>query len=231
MPPRARHRGTGGCPLPPAPGTLPKFVAKRSAPGCHQARTSPPSGPRDPPRPRRQARASSPPPSPRRGGSRGGNWPFSRHRLRLGQEGRVKSLPPAVTRPPYRLLRSPAFWSGVPGLVFLLWGWGLSIRHISSAGIGLARPWGIGQAAGEVVAVWNSEGSPEWRKFGARHEGVSAEYARAWKMRLAEQGEWTSGLRYIVIPYSAVVLAYTLVWIGLVVWRWRKHRALRPEDT
>jgi hypothetical protein len=136
----------------------------------------------------------------------------------------VGVIPPAAR---FRLLRSRAFWFGVPGLVFLLWAWWVSIRHISSVGVGASRPWGIGQAAGVVVSVWNSEGWPEdWRKSGTRHEGVSVEDARGWKTRLAEQREWTSGFRYVVISHHTLVLAYVAGWAGLVVWRARKLRAL-----
>ena len=59
----------------------------------------------------------------------------------------------------FRLLRSKAFWFGVPGLVGLLWGWWVSMGHLSVASYGSGRnEWMIGQSAGELVMGWNWDG-------------------------------------------------------------------------
>ncbi len=120
----------------------------------------------------------------------------------------------------FRLFRSRAFWFGVLGLVFLLWGWWISLGHWSAAGLGGARVWGIGQLVGEVFAMWNSEGGPEWGSFLAEHDEMSELQVRAWRETIRRENDPT--YRYVFILYPWVVLAYVAGWAGLVIWRKRK---------
>ena len=131
----------------------------------------------------------------------------------------------------FRLFRSRAFWFGVPGLVFLLWGWWISMGHWSGAGFDGARFWGIGQQGCEVFAVWNSEGGPEWGEFVAGHRKTSEKQVRVWKESIADRRRgYDPACRYVFIPYRWMFLAYVAGLAGLVGWRWRMYRAL-PEGT
>lgn len=119
----------------------------------------------------------------------------------------------------FRLFRSRAFWFGVPGLVFLLWGWWVSMGHASYAGFGGPSHWTIGQCGGEVFVRWHSGESPDWRIFKAGHEKASVEQLREWKDDAAEY--WTTS-GYFLLPYRLLVLYYLAVWAGLLTWRKRK---------
>ena len=131
----------------------------------------------------------------------------------------------------FRLFRSRAFWFGVPGLVFLLWGWWVSMGHQSVAmfkGTGVGGSWGIGQMGGEVYVVWDAALGPDWGSFGAGHEEIQWERARQLKGTWVAVCEKSPSRRIDFIPYHWPVLAYVAGWAGLVGWRSRKYRAM-PE--
>jgi len=118
------------------------------------------------------------------------------------------------------LFRSRALWFGVPGLVFLLWGWWVSMGHRSFVRFGGAGHWTIGQGEGEVFARWYSGEAPDWQYFDARHEKASVERLREWKDDAAEYWS-TSG--YVLLPYHLLVLSYLAIWAGLLIWRKRRY--------
>lgn len=127
----------------------------------------------------------------------------------------------------FRLFRSRAFWFGVPGLVFLIWAWGLSKTHYSGVG-NLDGPFSkkIGQLDGDVLLGWNPwPSSNSWRGF---HERIPPGHAQEIKEFFKELG--VPGVWVIFIPHRSLVTGYLLGWAGLVFWRSRKYRAL-PEGT
>lgn len=133
----------------------------------------------------------------------------------------------------FRPLRSRAFWFGVPGLVFLLWGWWLSMGHWSRVEFGmghhLAMPLlAIGQMGGGVYAWGNSDVGPDWGDFDVRHDAMKGEEARQ------TNGQWVAAsaalpsIGYVFIPYHWLVLGYVAGWAGLVVSRARSYRQPAP---
>ena len=127
-----------------------------------------------------------------------------------------------------RLFRSRVFWLGVPGLVFLLSGWWISMGHSSQVAGGGVYQWWIGQVAGDVVMCWDPERWPDWGNFHAEHDEISGEDAREWKTQLARIREVEPDYRYAVVPYYTLVLSYLAVWLGFVVWRSQKYRLFLP---
>ncbi len=124
---------------------------------------------------------------------------------------------------PRPFYRSRLFWLGLPGLVFLLWGWWLSTGHWSGAGFAEPRAWGLGQIGGEVYGVWDAGGGPEWRNFNGGHRKVGAEDIAVVKRDWAEAEEMGEGFRYVFIPYYWPVLAYTATWLLTLAW-WQRHK-------
>lgn len=122
----------------------------------------------------------------------------------------------------FRLFRSKAFWFGVPGLVGLLWGWWVSMGNYSSAGFRGARYWVIGQMGGEVFAMWDAEGGPEWGEGVAEHKDMTVEVAKAEKGFWTTDNEWYPSYRIIYIPYYWPVMGYLAAWAGLMIWRKQK---------
>ncbi len=124
--------------------------------------------------------------------------------------------------------RSRLFWLGLPGLVFLLWAWWVSMGHISQARFGYVPVWVIGQSAGEVFVFWNASGFPDWRDFHALHEKMSMEDASEWRRSLEVLESRVVGFRYVLFPHYAVVLAYAPAWLlTLAWWQRRKSRLLK----
>ena len=122
----------------------------------------------------------------------------------------------------FRLLRSRAFWVGVPGLVFLLWGWWTALRYYSSAGCMGATFWEIGQIGGEVYAYWDSGGGPDWRQLTFIHlETIAgAEVTHS----VADVRGIYPTVRLVRVPYYWPVFGYVAVWAGLIRWRSEKYR-------
>jgi hypothetical protein len=127
----------------------------------------------------------------------------------------------------FRPLRSRAFWFGLPGLVFLLWGWWMSTEHYSGVGFG-GHSLGIAQLGGEVFVFWRSDGWPDWRSLGAFHNDMPWEDARELKRLQALSQPMVPTFRRIFIPYHWPVLFYLAAWAGLMFWRGRKFRQGTP---
>lgn len=129
----------------------------------------------------------------------------------------------------FRLFRSPAFWLGVPGLVFLLWGWWDSMGHRSWVEVGSIRDWELGQTSGNVYAFWYTEGWPNWRDFYAEHGEASVDDASELKEELAEARQMMASFRYGFILHYCLVLGYVAMWAGLVYWRSQKYGLFLPS--
>lgn len=144
----------------------------------------------------------------------------------------LSSQGPACENPimRFRLFRSRAFWFGVPGLVFLAWGWWISMGYFSEAGFWGAYSWGIGQMGGEIYALWDSDGGPEWRSFYAEHQEMTGEQAREVKEDWVLASKWDPSVRYVFIPYHWPALGYVAGWAGLIFWRSRRYRAFAQAE-
>lgn len=129
---------------------------------------------------------------------------------------------------PRPFYRSRLFWLGLPGLVFLLWGWWLSLGHYSGAGFGGGQNWVIGQMGGEVIARWDADGGPDWVEFGAAHRDMKEGEAQEMKGMLPAVREMFPSYRIVFIPYYWPVLAYTATWLlTLAWWQRRKTRMMK----
>lgn len=126
-----------------------------------------------------------------------------------------------VTR--FRLFRSRAFWFGVPGLVFLLWAWGLSKSHISYVVFeGFSSDVLVGQLDGELVLVPDYVkmiGGGWWASYHTRSTPGEVEDVKSWLNSLRLTGHSVN-----LIPHGWLVAGYGLGWAGVIGWRWRKHR-------
>jgi hypothetical protein len=119
----------------------------------------------------------------------------------------------------FRLFRSRAFWFGVPGLVFLLWGWWDSMGDRSGVDFGL---WGVGQSAGDVYAYCFSDGWPDSWEVETFQYQVEPEEALEWKIALIDPPHPVPDLRSVFIPYQLLVPCFLAGWAGLLIWRKRK---------
>ena len=130
----------------------------------------------------------------------------------------------------FRLFRSRAFWFGVPGLVFLLWGWWVSMGHLSVASYGSGRnEWMIGQSAGELVMGWNWDGGQMSQGLNGDHLQMPPGGEVEWRVGLARYCDSDVTLRFVFIPFQWPVLGYVAVWAGLLIWRKRKFEN-RPVE-
>ncbi len=126
---------------------------------------------------------------------------------------------------PRPFYRSRLFWLGLPGLVFLLWGWWLSMGYWSSVGFaGSRNSWGMGQVWGEVYAIWDWDGPPDWGNFGAGNWEVTREAVHEVKDSWAAEMEWNPSLRVVFIPCYWPALAYVATWLLTLAW-WQRRKA------
>ena len=124
----------------------------------------------------------------------------------------------------FRLFRSRAFWFGVPGLVFLLWGWWVSMgqRSYVVAASDVSELL-FGQIDGEVVLIRGSGPVPPLDEWVLAHDGLMTSMAEGIKKE--EQELEDAGIsRVVFIPYHWPVLGYVAVWAGLIFWRSRNYR-------
>ncbi len=111
---------------------------------------------------------------------------------------------------PRPFYRSRLFWLGLPGLVFLLWGWEISIEYYSHIHFGGSHHWVIGQSWGVVFAMSDPSGWPDWRNIDSEHAKISGvDDFLGVRSNAASWGERYPTLPMIFIPYYWPVLAYT----------------------
>ena len=127
---------------------------------------------------------------------------------------------------PRPFYRSRAFWFGLLGLVFLLWGWWMSLVHQSAAGF--PGNGFIGQMGGEVFACSDSGGGPMWGNFSSMHREMTEAEVRELKNWWAAETETAPSVRLVFIPYYWPVLAYTATWLlTLALWQRRKSHLMK----
>ena len=127
----------------------------------------------------------------------------------------MEGVNPQVPR--FRLLRSRAFWFGVPGLVFLLWAWSISRTHYSGALIG-----------GKLL-VYQLD---QTLRISSLPEGSNAGSQAFHRRCSPEEIQWLKAFydkspkRAAMVPHGAAIVIYLGLWAMLVTWRSRQHRAL-----
>jgi hypothetical protein len=129
---------------------------------------------------------------------------------------------------PRLFYRSRLFWLGLPGLVFLLWGWWISLSHFSRVGFSTL---GIAQATGDVFAHWRSGTPLSWGGFSTGHMEIPAETARDLKATISVWPQQDPNWHTVIIPYYAVVLAYVAPWLLVVAWWQRRKRRILKLHT
>ena len=125
----------------------------------------------------------------------------------------------------FRLLRSRALWLGVPGLVFLLWAWGDSMRHATS----IRCLWKVGfqvtQISGTATfAVWRDSLAVGFPDFEGDRREMPDEHAVARAKLFAEVDlAWMradESPRSISVRHPVVLAGYLFPWSALIAWRW-----------
>lgn len=129
---------------------------------------------------------------------------------------------------PRPFYRSRLFWLGLPGLVFLLWGWWISTGNLSWTGFLGAGSWMIGQIGGEVFAMWDSDGGPDWGSFFVRHAETTGKEAQEWTDSMVAESERRPSFSLVFIPYYWPVLAYTATWLLTLAW-WQRRKARKMK--
>ena len=127
---------------------------------------------------------------------------------------------------PRPFYRSRLFLLGLPGLVFMLWGWWLSMGHVSR--VKFEGNVFIGQMGGEVFAWSDPSGWTMGGIFRSEHRDMTGEEMRELKNWWAAETETARSLRVVYIPYYWLVLAYAATWLlTLALWQRRKSRLLK----
>lgn len=129
----------------------------------------------------------------------------------------------------FRWFRSRAFWFGVPGLVFLIWAWWVSMGNWSDVVAGGVHSVMMGQGGGEVYVWWDPAGPPDWRKLSVSHKKTSLEDANRAKSQMFGWQEYEPRCRLVFIPYYWPVLGYIAGWAGLIFWRSWKYRVAMEQ--
>lgn len=131
---------------------------------------------------------------------------------------------------PRPFYRSRLFWLGLPGLVFLLWAWWVSMGSYLYAGFEGIHGLAVRQMGGELCLTWDSDGWPDWRHFTTSHgrwSGGAGEVAAA-KLMFTMMRENDPTSRFVFIPYYWLVFAYIAGWLlTLALWQRRKSRILK----
>ena len=121
------------------------------------------------------------------------------------------------------MLRSKAFWLGVPGLVFLGWAWVDSFWHMAAAGFYHPGMLQVGSRLG-VLFAWNEPGAGvNWGSPMASYRRIPEGFDAAAALREEP------GFDVYTVPYAMVILVYLLAWAGLLVWRARGYRAVGSD--
>ena len=129
---------------------------------------------------------------------------------------------------PRPFYRSRAFWSGLPGLVFLLWGWWMSTGHQSGMWPDGAGSWEVGQLAGEVYMFWESDEWPDWGNFHVSNVEIPLETARELKRKMVLWRGDDPTIRRVFIAYYWPVLAYVATWLLTLAW-WQRRMARKMK--
>ncbi len=124
---------------------------------------------------------------------------------------------------PRPFYRSRLFWLGLPGLVFLLWGWWMSMGYFSGMMVGHGSLF-VMQAKASIVAGWVVTSPIDWTVFDSTHEQLTVSDVE----ELPVMRELIANGSYALIPYYLPVLAYTATWLlTLAWWQRRKSRLLK----
>lgn len=156
---------------------------------------------------------------------------------------------------PKPLYRSMTLWLGLPGLLFIMWAWQDSVKNM--AGIiriasvthpGISSFWEHERIAQIHSAVMIEYYTPE-PKPGRVYARTPLEWVRrritispdprhlfrsfTWQSQPNAMGPDSGMVRTVIIlPHWMILLAYTGLWGGVIIWRARRHRhAAGPVPT
>ena len=140
-----------------------------------------------------------------------------------------------MIRPWYR---SRLFWLGLPGLVFMLWAWGDSTRHVSSLSWAsnvwgfYARTWGNSLELDLYHSVYpGMRSNLDFYRWPLSRLSTPVEHPLfPAGVRFGTSHNASNGLttRILVIALWLMITAYTAVWLGaLACWQRRKARLSR----
>ena len=142
-----------------------------------------------------------------------------------------------MIRPWYRSL---LFWFGVPGLVFLFWGWqdsGKAIRTMTWNGRGSARQ--VGQWNGSIGVVYIADPAlyrGPMHRVGFHRSEMPAVYRDECSLGSFVFAPLFSSLddphSVMRIPYWVAIALYLIAWLAaLVWWQHRKSYLLKLHTT
>ena len=130
----------------------------------------------------------------------------------------------------FRLFRSRAFWFGVPGLVFLIWGWTSSMHQHTSL---FHREVGVcqldtGQVHFNTIPEREKKWLPPYRVSRSEWHDSTGDswFNNRGRMFMRKKDEI-----FIVIPFWKAVVGYLGFWIVIIGWRWwRRRRAIQATE-
>ena len=124
----------------------------------------------------------------------------------------------------FRLFRSRAFWLGVPGLVFLLWAWGDSLRTVREA---YFYRQGLLLWHGDSRLIIHILSGHSWVPGGESGIGFDRHPAGSFNwpclpVPMVDKGGWCDAS--VQMPHWLMALIYGAVWTALLVWRAGRFR-------
>ncbi|MCW1914643.1 hypothetical protein OJ996_13735 [Luteolibacter sp. GHJ8] len=132
---------------------------------------------------------------------------------------------------PPSLHRWKSFWFGAIVLVFLAWSWVHSMGqggYVSIAGSSeeLLR---IDQSGGYVALVWESA-TPIYSLPELPLERMFGREQSSWFPKAFKYGSPVDGWRAAAIAHWCLILAVAILWLGWLLFRWRRmHAAKAPH--
>lgn len=130
----------------------------------------------------------------------------------------------------FRLFRSRAFWFGVPGLVFLLWGWTSSMHQHTSLfhrEVGVCQ-FDTGQIQFNTIPEREKKWLPPYRVSRSEwHDSTGDSWFNNRGRMFTRQGDEI----LMVIPFWKAVVGYLTFWIVIIGWReWRRWREAKISE-
>lgn len=124
--------------------------------------------------------------------------------------------------------RSPVFWFGLPGLIFLIVAWFDSMLHVSSLDVALrSPPLDISNFNSSINAGWHNAGSTAWK---LQLDPRLARPGTKWFPLPAYYVSDTIGMsprHRLQLPHWFLIMNYVALW--QLPWLFRYHRRKRIE--
>ena len=126
---------------------------------------------------------------------------------------------------PRPLHRSKTLWLGIITLIFLTWAWYVSLDRFTLLRQDCSFRWfAIGQYHGQV-GLFSGDRSGQWTS----HVTDVPRASRVPSCReFWERGATTSGV--IIASHQMLILAFTLPWLALLIWRQGRIKRLTTKS-